>query len=331
MASIVAYIELREGAITRPSRFVVAEARRVADSAGATVFALLTVGPLAQVEMDRLASEISAAGADRILCSSADSLGGPELDVTHGAILAQVADHLRPLLFLFPAGGVAAHLGPSLAVRIGAAYLANARIAVCAEERDPEPASQRVLLSRWRAARDGLRKIDVGDLERPVVASLVSGPFPRPAGEPYAEVEMVPCPDSKFPEARVVEAEVDAAAALELCQTMVWSGRPATATAVAALRTELPAGTCLVTPDEAEGPAIRLAAPRDLFILPSARSMLTTVLPLLAPGTNVTRVDPVDGADTKSPELAGDAGTADTDLAEFATALGRARDEGGAP
>ena len=329
MASIVAYIELREGAITRPSRFVVSEARRVADSAGATVFALLTVGPLAQVEMDRLASEISAAGADRILCSSADTLGGPELDVTHGALLAQVAEHLRPVLFLFPAGGVAAQLGPSLAVRIGAAYLANASIAVCAEDRDPGPASQRVLLSRWRAARDGLRKIDVGDLERPVVASLVSGPFPPPAGEPYAEVEMVPCPDAKFPEARMVDSEVDAAAEIELCQTMVWSGR-STAAGAATLRTELPAGMCLVTLDEADAPAIRAAAPRDLFVLPSAHATLSTTLLPMAPGAKVTRVESVAKTDTKLSEGTGDTGAADADLAEFATALGRARVESGA-
>ena len=313
MASIVAYIELREGAITRPSQFVVAEARRVADSAGATVFAVLTVGPLAQVEMDRLASEISAAGADRILCSSADTLGEPALDVTHGALLAQVAEHLRPVLFLFPAGGVAAQLGPSLAVRIGAAYMANASITVCAEDRDPEPSSQRVILSRWRAARDGLRKIDVGDLERPVVASLVSGDFPPPAGEPYAEVEMVPCPDVRFPDAHVIDSEIDATADLELCRSMVWSGGP-TAGATA-LRTVLPHGTGLVTPDEAEAPAVRVATPQELFVLPSAHSTLPTALPVMAPGTMVTHVEAVSG-------------TADADLVEFATALARARGQG---
>lgn len=62
-----------------------------------------------------------------------------------------------------------------------------------------------------------------------------------------------------------------------------------------------------------------------MFILPSARSTLTSALPLVAPGTSVTQVDSAAGADTKSPEFAGDA--ADADLAEFATALGRARVE----
>jgi electron transfer flavoprotein alpha subunit len=325
MASIVAYIELREGAITNPSRFVVAEARRIADAAGATVFALLTVGPLAQVEMDRLASEISAAGADRILCSSADTLGGPALDVTHGGLLAQVAAHLRPLLILFPAGGTGVQLGPPLAVRMGASYMASASVDICAEDRGPDPASQRVLLSRWRAARDRQRKIDVGDLERPVVASLVSGPYPPPAGETYAEVEMVPCPDAKFPDARVIDSEVDAASELELCRALVWAGMP-TAAAADAFRAGLPDGTNLATTGDSASPALWVAAPQDLFALPSALD-----LPPIACGGAITRVEPGTGADTGSPKSTPEAGTADANLAEFAVALARARSQGGTP
>jgi electron transfer flavoprotein alpha subunit len=329
MASIVAYIELREGAITRPSRFVVAEARRVADSAGATVFALLMVGPLAQMEMDQLASEISAAGADRILCSSADTLEGPALDVSHGALLAQVAEHLRPLLFLFPAGDSGAQLGPPLSVRIGAAFMANARLDVYEEDRTPEPASQRVLVSRWRAARDGQRRIDVGDLERPVVASLDSGPFPPPAGEPYAEVEMVPCPDAKFPDARVVDSEMDTAADLERCQAMVLSGTPSGA-ASAAFRAELPVGTCLVTTDEAGAPAIRVAAPRDLFVLPSAASTPAAIYPPMGPGSVVTHVKSGAGARATDSSTEATTAAADADLAELASAIRRARTQGAA-
>ena len=331
MASIVAYIELREGAITGPSLFVVGEARRIADSAGATIFALLTVGPLAQVEMDRLASEISAAGADRVLCSSADTLDGPALDVTQGALLAQVAAHLRPVLILFPAGGTGAQLGPPLAVRMGAAYMANASLDVCAEDRMPEPASQRVILSRWRAARDGRRTIDVGDLERSVVASLVSGSFPPPSGDPYAEVEMVPCPDTKFPDARVIRSEPDTAANLELCRGMILSGRPS-AKSAAAFRAELPEGTCLVPTDEAGSPAMQTAAPRDLFVLPSAWSAQDAGLTLVAPlGGRVARVESGTRADAKSTESARETEAADADLAEFAAAIGRARSKGDTP
>jgi hypothetical protein len=329
MASIVAYIELREGAITTPSRFVVAEARRIADAAGATVFALLTVGPLAEVEMDKLASEISAAGADRILCSSADMLDGPALDVTHGALLAQVADHLRPLLFLFPAGGSGAQLGPPLAVRMGAAYMANASIDLCAEDRTPEPPSQRVILSRWRAARDGQRKIDVGDLERPVVASLVAGGSPPPVGDPYAEVEMVPCPDSKFPDICVVGSEVDTASSFELCRAIILTATP-TAAVAEAFRAGLPEGTCLATTAEAELPALQLSAPRDVFVLPSAWSKLDSGPPRIASGPTITLLESGTGAEAKAPEARGERETADADLAGFSSAIDRARSKGDA-
>jgi hypothetical protein len=206
--------------------------------------------------------------------------------------------------------------------------MANASIDICAEDRAPAPASQRVLLSRWRAARDSQRKIDVGDLERPVVASLASGPFPLPSGEPYAEVEMIPCPDARFPEARVVASEIDTAAEFELCQTAVWSGRPTSAAAAVALRTELPAATCLLTADDADASPIRLAAPRELFILPSAYSAQKIDWPLLAPGALVTRVGSGAGESTRHLESAGEARGADADLAEFVVALARARAKG---
>ena len=201
--------------------------------------------------------------------------------------------------------------------------MATARLDVHAEDRTPDPASQRVLLSRWRRARDGQRKIDVGDLERPVVASLASGPFPPPAGEPYAEVEMVPCPDVKFPDARVVDSKVDTAADLDMCQAMVWSGN-STDAACAALRAELPTGTCLVTTDEAGAPAIRVAAPRDLFVLPSAASIPAALYPPLAPGSVVTRVKSGARATDNSAEAAA---AADADLVALAAALRRARVE----
>jgi electron transfer flavoprotein alpha subunit len=328
MASIVAFIELRKGAITGPSHCAVAEARRVADAAGATVYALLTVGLLTQVEMDRLASEVSAAGADRIFCSSAESLAGPPLDATHGAILAQVAKHLRPVLFLFPAGGVGTQLGPSLAVRIGAAYMANASIEIRAEERGSDPASKRILLFRWRAARDSLRKIDVGDLERPAVASLASGVIPLPVGEPYAEVEMVPCPDSKFPKTLPIDSNVDDGAEFELCRALVLSGRPASATASDALRAELPPGTTLVFADEANDPPIGFATPCEWFILPSASAAPNIALPKLAPGALVARVGSESGIGARPSATADDSPSTDAELTEFADALGRARSKG---
>lgn len=247
MASIVAYIEVREGAITAPSLFAMSEARRIAQAAGATVYAVLPVGAISHLQIDQLAERVSAAGADRILCSADEMLAGPALDVTHGALLAQLAEHLRPLLFLFPAGGVGTQLGPPLALRIGAAYVPAASIEVHSLDhsvRSPEP-SHRVLVTRWRAAGDSLRRIDVGDLERPVIAVLQPGAATPPLGESYAEVEMLPCPTGNRPECRLLRSEVDPTAESEACSAVVCVPAATTATDLERLRAELPAGACL--------------------------------------------------------------------------------------
>jgi hypothetical protein len=288
MASIVVYIELRGGAVTRPSRFAVAEARRVADRAGATVYALFTVGPLAQTAIDQIAAEVSAAGADRILCSSAEALAGPALDVTHGVLVAQVAAHLRPLLFLFPAGGTGSELGSPLAVRIGAAYLPNASIDIVADTSAGEPPQERVLLSRWRAAGDAQRRVDVGDLEHPVVASLACGSAPSPRGAPYAEVEMLPYPESSRPGPQLLSAMPDPAAAAELASALVWSATPFDLASV--VPPGAADGVTLVVADALDASVLEGAAPAEVFLLSTLPAREARTLALLAPAARMVPV-----------------------------------------
>ena len=255
MASIVAYIELREGAITLPSLFAIGEARRIAQAVGATVYAFLPVGPMSHVQIDQLAEQISSAGADRIVCSSDETLAGPALDATHGGVLAQIAEHLRPLMFLFPAGGVGVQLGPPLAVRIGAAYAAPASIALeCAIDTEP---SKRVIVERWRAAGNGMRRIDVGDLERPVVAVLGASARPQDLGEAYAEVEMVPCPTPKPTAIRLLEAAADQdrsseGGSIDACARLLCVPADTSAEDVTALRSELSSDDCVRRLDAAD-------------------------------------------------------------------------------
>jgi hypothetical protein len=264
MASIVAYIEVREGTITSPSLFVLCEARRIAHAVGATVYAFLPVGALSHVQIDQLAEQISAAGADRILCCSHETLRGPALDFTHGPVLTQLADHLRPLLFLFPAGGAGNQLGAPLAVRIGAAYVPFASIEIHTIDRPSDLPAHRLLVTRRRAAGDGMRRIDVGDLERPVVAVLQSGLPKDGLGEAYAEVEMLPCPNGKHGEVQVLAAEPDPAAHLETCATLVCIPAATSTDAFEALRAELPAGACL---DTLANPDLSRASPESLLLV----------------------------------------------------------------
>jgi hypothetical protein len=289
MASILAYIEVREGAITPQSRFVMAEARRVADGAGATVYGLLAVGPKSHVEIDALAEVVSSAGADRVLCSSDPGLAGPALDATHGALLAHVAEHLRPVLILFPAGGSAVQLGPPLAVRIGAAYMPAAGIDIVPEPRAPDLPSPRVIVRRWRAARDGLRKIDVGDLERPVVVSLIAGESATAASVSYAEVEIMPCPEPRHPTVSLREAIPDVSARVEESSRLLWVTDDLDAPVRARLQAALPATTGVVVGGELDASDLLAATPGHLVIV-GASSLSPIDTPIVGPGRQAVQV-----------------------------------------
>jgi electron transfer flavoprotein alpha subunit len=279
MASIVAYIEVREGAITPSSLFAIGESRRIAQAVGATVYGFLAMGPLPPSEIDRLAEQVSAAGVDRVLCSSDPALAGPALDISHGAVLAQLADHLRPVLFLFPAGGVGTELGPPLAIRIGAAYFPAAHIGVRDLDFGSGNVSHRILLTRWCAGRDSLRRIDVGDLERPVVAVLAAGCGTDLPGEPCAEVETIPCPAPKHADLRLLGTDVDPNADIEVCQTLVCVQAATPAADRDDLRTLLPTDACLRTEDDLE---LDQATPQNLLLLSVDPERLPIRAPMVA-------------------------------------------------
>ena len=199
MASIVAYTETRDALITAPSRFVLAEARRIADDLGATVYALLALGPVPPEGLAALAGEVGTAGADRILCCADEALAGPSSDATHGPLLIAVAERLRPSLVLFPERGTGLQLGRPLAERMGAAFLPDSSIEILAAT-DAELAQVVV-----RCATDdhgGERTVKVHETERTVVVELRAGYAPPALGEPASEMEMLSYPASSTTESK---------------------------------------------------------------------------------------------------------------------------------
>ena len=191
MASIVAYTESRDTAITAASRFALAEARRVADDLGATVYALLALGPTTPDGLAALAGEVGAAGADRILCCADQVLQGPPRETTHGPLLAAVAERLRPTLVLFPEGDAGEKLAPALAARAEAAFLPDSSLEILAAN-DSEPAQ---LAVRCEHDDQGEKRVvRLREIERPVVATLRVGAAPPALGEPASEMEMLNYP-----------------------------------------------------------------------------------------------------------------------------------------
>jgi len=199
MASIVAYTEIRQASITAPSRFVLAEARRIADDLGATVYALLALGPTTPEGLAALAGEVGTAGADRILCCTDEALAGPSSDATHGPLLIAVAERLRPALVLFPEGEAGLALGRPLAERMGAAFLPDSSLEVLPAT-DSEPAEVVVHCSEHDQAHG--RSVRLRESERPVIAALTAGTAPPALGDPASDMEMLNSPASTPPPPR---------------------------------------------------------------------------------------------------------------------------------
>jgi electron transfer flavoprotein alpha subunit len=191
MASIVAYMEIRQASITAASRFVLAEARRIADDLGATVYALLALGPTTSEGLAALAGEVGTAGADRILCCADEALACPSSDATHGPLLASVAERLRPALVLFPEGEAGPALGRSLADRMGAAFLPDSSLEILAGNYS-EPSQ--VVVRCPQNDHSGERAVRLREIERPVIAALRAGTAPPALGEPASDMEMLSYP-----------------------------------------------------------------------------------------------------------------------------------------
>ena len=222
MASVVVFIELRDDRATAPSRRALAAARGVSDELGASVYALLATGALAQDALDRLSTDLGLAGADKILFCADATLAAPALDLTHGALLGDVAEKLRPLLFMFPAGSAGRELGPALAVRTGAVYCPDSTCDIVPPMIDQPFAEPQLRLRRRRAAGDGTREICLRDLERPVVALIgFTGPHAA-GGREAAEIEMLTCPPAASVLAfEEVSRHQDEGAAIEMARVVI--------------------------------------------------------------------------------------------------------------
>jgi electron transfer flavoprotein alpha subunit len=278
MAAIVVFIEVRRGAATAPSRFAVAEARRVATELGATVYALVTTVDASEEAVAGHGRTLGEAGADRILCCADAALDGPLLDATVGPLLAAVGARLRPVLTLFPAGTVAAALAPPFAVRLGALYQARAALTI-----DRAAGHPRVLVQRLRP--DGaLRTVSVGETGHPVVATLSAGETTAAHGEPSLEVETL-APSALGPAvARELGADPDEGEQAELASAVLALGPGLDPAEREAQRAALPGGVAFV--DDGAAAAMEAACPARLLVV-SRGPTPAAVRGAISPGTFV--------------------------------------------
>jgi electron transfer flavoprotein alpha subunit len=280
LANIIVFVEIRRDEATQASRFAVAEARRVASELGATVYAVIATGTATEAAIEAYGRALGEAGADRVLCCSDAALGGPLLDRAVGPFLAGLAQRLRPVLTLFPAGAVGPALGAPLAIRVGGLYHARASLEVVRDG-----ASARLALRRFRG--DGaIRTLDVGAAHgRPVVATLPAGPDPGPRGAPAAEVEMLPYVAGGGPALRELSSEPDDGEATELAPAVLAVSAEVKPSELEALRAAAPAGTVVVREGE-RPPGLDVACPARMLVAGKAATA-PIVRRTLAPGTRV--------------------------------------------
>jgi electron transfer flavoprotein alpha subunit len=283
VANIVVFVEVRRGETTVASRFAVSEARRVASALGASVYAVLALGPATEEVIEAHARTLGQAGADRILCCADRALEGALLDVNVGPFLAALAERLRPALTLFPAGAIGPALGPPLALRLGGLYHPRAWLEVARDD-----GGAHLSLKRFRAADGGLRALEIGGpRSRPVVATLPAGPDPGLRGAPATEVEMLAyvAPVNGRPAIRELSSEPDDAETVELAPAILAVAADVKAADLSALRAAAPAGAIVVREGE-RPPGLDVACPARLLVAgkgPTAAIVRRT----LAPGTRV--------------------------------------------
>jgi electron transfer flavoprotein alpha subunit len=261
LPNLLVPIDLRNGEPTGPSLFALSEARRIAQRAGATIYAIA----MSDRELPpQVVSGLGRAGADKVILCEGAGLDAPPLEATHGPALLAAVERVPPLLVLFPAGGAGLELGPSLAARIGGAFAARADLVVADTAGPLSDGVGRVFLRRWRSDRSSYRRLDPVEIERPVVALLASGEPTDHAGAAEVDVEVIACPPPAQDGIVEISSEPDETAEVSLSRVLVVVDSALGDAALIRLRAAAPRGVVVV--DRGASAAAIAASVPDILI-----------------------------------------------------------------
>lgn len=167
-------------------------------------------------DREREISILGSRGADQIYLMQSPELSGPAAWVPHGTALYTAAERLHPMLILLAASAGGRDIGPRLAARLGAAFVAEPSI-------ECGPRGEIVLTrSLYRATY--LRRLAAEDIGRAVVATLTPGSYPPGTGRADDAEVLALEPPSFEASAYELSEQDDPDAALETAEVVVTAG-----------------------------------------------------------------------------------------------------------
>ncbi len=165
MANLLVLIESRERRPLPASLEVLGRARAIASELGATVYALVWGAPLDEVHQWDLCTELSRAGADKILVAHHSTYDAPLRFGSHGPLIEATCETLTPALICAAATCGTRDVAARLAAHLGAALVCQAWL---------EIVDARLVLAEGDS--EGRRQLE-GDLDFPRVALVPAGRY----------------------------------------------------------------------------------------------------------------------------------------------------------
>jgi len=213
VASVVVFVERDRDRPHAASLGAIAQARQLAQSAGATVYALCCL--TSEDDLDQWACALGAAGCDRIAAAMTESPISPLIWATCGDIVAELCGRLRPRVVLLAPTAAGRDIAPRLAARLEASFIPDAAV-----ERSP---AGELVLSRLLPGGNQDRIAITPSSERLEVATI-SAPAPTSdLGDVdvdlvFFEVDTPTCA------LELRGDEVDSASAIETARIVVTAG-----------------------------------------------------------------------------------------------------------
>lgn len=199
MACVLVHTDVVDGHPTPAALAILGEGRRIASALGASLYAVAFTADDDPAVEGALNAALGHGGADRSVVISGAT--PPALWLTRGPALARACELLRPSLVLLAADAAGRDIGPRLAARLGAAFVAEPTV-------EAGPRGEIVFA---RPVYDGelWRRLQLDELEQPAVVTLSAD---RPAARGTDDAELVHLAVVPPPVAAGVELSVEPAA-----------------------------------------------------------------------------------------------------------------------